>query len=92
MVYQRYRSRFWPTGVPMLFLSPILGGPELTIPSKSVLVSTLDAQLTSTVGHVPFHSKVKQKREYLPVAVSLLGLPGKIFGASNAMLLMLSRS
>lgn len=28
------RGRFWPIGVPMLFLSPISGGPELTIPSK----------------------------------------------------------
>ena len=29
------RTRFNPVAVPMLFVSPILGAPELTIPSKS---------------------------------------------------------
>ena len=61
----RYRddatSRFWPTGVPMLFLSPILGGPELTVP----------------IGQVPFDSKVTHEREYLPVGISLLAMPGQ---------------
>lgn len=60
----RYRddatSDFWPTGVPMLFLSPVLGGPELTVP----------------IGEVPFDSKVTREREYLPVGISLLAMPG----------------
>ncbi|KAK0512827.1 hypothetical protein JMJ35_004844 [Cladonia borealis] len=57
-------SRFCPVGVPMLFLSPITGGPELTIP----------------VGQVPFHSRVSGRVEPLPVAVSLLASPGRDIG------------
>lgn len=61
----RYRdeqvsSRSSPVGIPMLFLSPTLGAPELTIP----------------VGQVPYHSRVSGQPEYLPVGVSLLGAPG----------------
>lgn len=61
----RYRdnatARFWPIGVPVLFFSPISGGPELTIP----------------IGQVPFDSEVTSRREHLPVAVSLLACPGQ---------------
>lgn len=43
-----YESRdFYPKGVPMLFLSPILGGPELTIPSMLSKVIRLFSRLTS---------------------------------------------
>lgn len=59
----RYRDRattsFNPRGVPMLFLSPIIGGPELTIP----------------IGEVSFESMVSKRIEHLPVAVSLLAAP-----------------
>lgn len=36
IVHLSDRSRFSPIGVPMLFLSPITGGPELTIPGISL--------------------------------------------------------
>lgn len=59
----RYRDRattnFNPVGVPMLFLSPIIGGPELTIP----------------IGTVSFESEVTKRTEHMPVAVSLLTEP-----------------
>ncbi|KAL8731036.1 MAG: hypothetical protein Q9166_003687 [cf. Caloplaca sp. 2 TL-2023] len=55
------RSRFDPIGVPMLFLSPIIRGPEFTIP----------------IGQVPFESRVSGRTEHLPVAVSLLAAPGR---------------
>jgi Asp-tRNA(Asn)/Glu-tRNA(Gln) amidotransferase A subunit family amidase len=60
----RYRdeaiTRFNPVGVPMLFLSPILGGPECTAP----------------VGQVAYESRVSNRREFLPVGISLLSAPG----------------
>lgn len=60
----RYRdeaiSRFNPVGVPMLFLSPILGGPECTVP----------------VGQVTYESRVSNRQELLPVGLSLLSAPG----------------
>lgn len=52
---------FNPVGVPNLFLSPILGGPELTIP----------------IGYSAFESKVTGKTGNLPVAISLLACPGR---------------
>ncbi|KAK4222507.1 amidase signature domain-containing protein [Podospora fimiseda] len=62
----RYRDEppskhFNPVGVPMLFISPILGAPELTVP----------------IGHSPFISKVSRNEEKLPIAISLLGSPGR---------------
>ncbi|KAF2205659.1 amidase signature enzyme [Delitschia confertaspora ATCC 74209] len=54
------RKHFNPVGVPNLFLSPILGAPELTIP----------------IGECPFTSKVTGNIEKLPVAVSLIASPG----------------
>jgi Asp-tRNA(Asn)/Glu-tRNA(Gln) amidotransferase A subunit family amidase len=53
-------TSFNPVGVPMLFLSPIIGGPELVVPA----------------GHVPYVSRVSGNQEYLPVAVSLLSTTG----------------
>ena len=60
----RYRdeatTHFVPEGVPMLFLSPITGGPECVVPA----------------GQVTYGSRVSQRDELLPVGVSLLGAPG----------------
>lgn len=52
------RCRFWPIGVPMLFLSPISGGPELTIPSKSNpgFNSCPQAYVFSRTGALPLES------------------------------------
>ena len=63
-VSPRYRdeatTHFDPRGIPMLFLSPVLGVPETTFP----------------IGQVPYKSKVSGRDEYLPVGVSLLGEAG----------------
>lgn len=42
-----------------LWLSPILGAPEITVP----------------IGQVPFESKMTRREEMLPVVASLVGLP-----------------
>ena len=59
----RYRdeatTHFVPQGVPMLFLSPIIGGPECVIPA----------------GHVTYDSRVSGNQELLPVGLSLLAQP-----------------
>ncbi|KAL8899858.1 MAG: hypothetical protein Q9207_005985 [Kuettlingeria erythrocarpa] len=55
------RTHFDPIGVPMLFLSPIIRGPEFTVP----------------IGQVPFESRVSGRTEHLPVAVSLLASRGQ---------------
>ncbi|KAG6366059.1 hypothetical protein INS49_000235 [Diaporthe citri] len=52
---------FNPVGVPNLFLSPILGAPELTIP----------------IGTTPYDSKVTGRVENLPVAISIIGEPSR---------------
>ena len=60
----RYRdeavSNFVPVGVPMLFLSPILKAPELTIP----------------IGETEYNSKVSGRIEKLPVGISVMAPPG----------------
>lgn len=55
------RTHFDPIGVPMLFLSPIIRGPEFTVP----------------IDHVPFKSRTSGQTEKLPVAVSLLASWGR---------------
>ena len=45
----------------MLFLSPILGGPEFVVP----------------IGQSEYHSRVSQRKELLPIGVSLLAAPGE---------------
>lgn len=44
----------------MLFLSHMLGGPELLVPS----------------GQIAHQSKVTGREEFLPIAISLLSAPG----------------
>ncbi|KAI9712290.1 MAG: hypothetical protein M1820_001503 [Bogoriella megaspora] len=63
----RYRDEvpsehFNPEGVPNLFLSPILGAPELTVP----------------IGTVPYESRISGKTEALPMAISIIGLPSQL--------------
>lgn len=43
-----------------LLLSPILGAPELTVPS----------------GEISYCSRISGKDEFLPVSVSVMGFPG----------------
>jgi hypothetical protein len=54
-------KHFNPVGVPMPFLSPILGGPELVVPA----------------GQVPYASKVSGQTEHLPVGISILAASGR---------------
>ncbi|KAI1177466.1 amidase signature enzyme [Nemania sp. FL0916] len=46
-----------------LFLSPILGAPDIVVP----------------IGDVPYESKITQKIEYLPVVANVVGAPGTDF-------------
>ncbi|RYO26794.1 hypothetical protein AA0111_g7852 [Alternaria arborescens] len=48
-----------PKGINVLYLSPILGAPEIVVPA----------------GQISFRSRITEHEEYLPVAVSLLGAP-----------------
>ena len=63
----------------MLFLSPILGGPELTVPSKSQEHRSPKElkTLCGIVGHSPYQSKVTGREERLPIAISMLAYPGE---------------
>lgn len=67
--------------MPNLFLSPILGAPELTVPSKPAQlppVPFLDLLLISLqVGTSDYDSKVTGRVEKLPVAISIIGEPGQ---------------
>ena len=47
-------------GFESLFLTPILGAPDIVVP----------------IGQVPYESKVSGRTEYLPVCVDLVGAPG----------------
>ena len=49
-----------PTGFDSLFIPPILGSPDLVVP----------------LGEIPYHSRISNKQEFLPVAVDIVGLPG----------------
>ncbi|KAI5363854.1 putative amidase [Septoria linicola] len=61
----KYRDDHPKTNRPMqeawdqLWLAPILGAPELTVP----------------IGQVPYHSRISKTKEYLPVVASILGKP-----------------
>jgi len=48
-----------PSALDSLWLAPILGAPEISLP----------------IGEMPYHSTVSQRTEYLPIAVSLMGPP-----------------
>ncbi|KAI4944594.1 hypothetical protein J4E91_008597 [Alternaria rosae] len=48
-----------PKGISVLYLSPTLGAPEIVVPA----------------GQIPFNSRITGQKEYLPMAVSLLGAP-----------------
>ncbi|RMZ90247.1 hypothetical protein DV736_g2527, partial [Chaetothyriales sp. CBS 134916] len=54
------RTHFVPEGIPMLFLSPIIGGPECVIP----------------IAQVSYASRVTQRVELLPMGISMLAAPG----------------
>lgn len=49
-----------PTGFDPLIVSPILGAPDIVIP----------------IGEYGYESRVSGRKEYLPIAVNVIGLPG----------------
>lgn len=49
-----------PTGFDPLILSPILGAPDVVIP----------------IGEYEYDSRISGRKEFLPVAVDVVGLPG----------------
>ena len=61
----------------MLFLSPILGGPELTVPSTCSQLYLI-TKLIHIVGQSTYYSKITNREEGLPVGISLLAAPGLI--------------
>ena len=66
-----------PQSINELWLSPIAGCPELIVPSKLPfrLILRIVFDCRSPVGQVGYDSRVSQRKEYLPVAVGLLGNP-----------------
>lgn len=79
-------------GIRNTFISPILRAPELTIPSKSVWLrrateaseywshSRRETWLTKTyvfvVGEIPYHSRITDGKETLPISASIMAAPG----------------
>lgn len=66
----------------MLFVSPILGAPELTVPSKTCVspvgILRKSVNILMLVGHSPFLSRNTGNEEKLPIAISILGSPGTL--------------
>lgn len=63
-----------PKGINVLYLSPILGAPEIVVPGKRN-VHSRGQTLIFPAGQISFRSRITEHEEYLPVAVSLLGAP-----------------
>ncbi|KAK4497672.1 hypothetical protein PRZ48_010325 [Zasmidium cellare] len=59
-----------------LWMAPILGSPEVTLP----------------IGQMPYHSRVSEREEQLPVAISLMGLPGTDISLINTAKTVLEKS
>ena len=64
-VQPNYRDELSPSpedqsALDQLFLSPILGAPDISVP----------------IGEVPYISKISERQEYLPVLANLVGAPG----------------
>lgn len=72
-VEPNYRDELSPSpeeqsALDQLFLSPILGAPDISVP----------------IGEVPFMSKITQREEFLPVLLNVVGAPGKDIGLLHA--------
>ena len=63
-----------PKGISVLYLSPTLGAPEIVVPGKHINQSR-EFSLISPAGQIPYSSRITGQKEYLPMAVSLLGAP-----------------
>lgn len=59
-----------------LFLSPILGSPDIVIP----------------IGEIPYDSRITGKEEFLPVGVNVVGTPGSDFWLLDTMKALFKRS
>lgn len=59
-------------------MSTITGAPEITLPGKYMVHDMELLLILKTVGEVWFHSEITQRKEPLPVSVSLLSSPGML--------------
>lgn len=67
-----------PPGINSIFLSPVLGAPELLVPSTSLRPGGTILQANDdTVDEIPYQSKVTGQEEKLPFVIGLMSLPGK---------------
>ena len=79
-----FRPPVMPKGIGMLDLAPTLGAPELVIPGKQRCSSNANnAELSLSVGELSYESRISKRREFLPVAVSLMAPPGESRGFEN---------
>lgn len=57
---EKTESRTYQTATDELYLSPILGAPDIAVP----------------VGEIPYQSRITGRQELLPVAINVVGAPG----------------
>ena len=84
-------------GLRASYLAPILGAPELAVPSKLPYTSEdVNGMSRNTeypaVSQIEYQSRITNKQEQLPVVISLLGSPGKDMGLIEWTLDALSKS
>lgn len=65
-------------GVDTITFGSWLGAPELVLPGKPGRKKLRALSLRFTVGKFPYHSKITDRTEFLPVSVSILGPKGKV--------------
>jgi len=65
-------------GVDTITFGSWLGIPELVLPGKARRKNSRALPLRCTVDKIPYHSKITERTEFLPVSVSLLGPKGKV--------------
>lgn len=58
-------------------MAPILGAPEISVPSNPSNREDPTTVLTLGSWRNQYHSCVSKRNEYLPVVISVLGAPGK---------------
>lgn len=73
---ERTESPSYQTATDELFLSPILGSPDIVIP----------------IGEIPYQSRVTGNQEFLPVAINVVGTPGMDYWVLESMRTVLLKS
>lgn len=60
-----------------LWIAPILGAPEVSVPGKIRDTSCARLHADPTVGEIAYFSRVSLQEEHLPLVVSILAEPGR---------------